>query len=172
VSRYSPVVSIEALTTDASTQAIEDARALLLEYGRFVTEAEGSAHFCYGKLQDEMDGLPDFYRKHGGELLLVYVEGAVAGCVTWRAIPGIGGACEMKRLWVRPAFRGARLSESLVLTAIERAASTGFDAMYLDTFPGTMKSAYEMYLRLGFTICPPFNNSSFEGIIFMRRPLP
>jgi GNAT superfamily N-acetyltransferase len=172
VSRYSPAVSIQALAADASTQAIEDARTLLLEYGRFVTEAEGPAHFCYGRLQEEMDGLPDFYRKQGGEMLLAYADGATAGCVTWRAIPGIGGGCEMKRLWVRPAFRGARLSERLVLTAIERAASTGFDSMYLDTFPGTMKSAYEMYLRLGFTICRPFNDSTFDGIVFMRRPLP
>ena len=165
-------VSIEALAADAAPQAIEDARALLLEYGRFVTEAEGDAHFCYGKLQEEIDGLPDFYRKHGGEMLLAYVDDAAAGCVTYRAIPRISGTCEMKRLWVRPGFRGSRLSERLVLTAIEHASSTGFDAMYLDTFPGTMKSAFEMYLRLGFKPCAPFNDSHFEGLVFMHRPLP
>jgi GNAT superfamily N-acetyltransferase len=165
-------VTVEALAADAGPQAIEDARALLQEYGRFVTEAEGNAHFCYGKLQEEMDGLPDFFREHGGEMLLAYLDGCAAGCVTWRKIPGIRSGCEMKRLWVRPAFRGGKLSERLVLAAIERAASMGFDAMFLDTFPGSMKSAYEMYLRLGFTICPAYNDSNYDGLVFMRRPLP
>ena len=163
---------IEALATDASPQAVEDARALLLEYGRFVTEAEAPAHFCYGKLQEEMDGLPDFYRRQRGEMLVAYVEGTPAGCVTWREIPSIGGGCEMKRLWVRPEFRGVKLSVGLVLAAIERAAMGGFDAMYLDTFPATMRSAYEMYLRLGFSPCAPYHDSNFEGLVFMRRPLP
>jgi putative acetyltransferase len=165
------LVSIEALAADAGAQAIEDARALLLEYGQFVTEAEGPAHFCFEKLQEEIDGLPDHYRKHSGEMLVAYADGAAAGCVTYRAIPGIGGACEMKRLWVRPAFRGARLSERLVLTSIERAAAGGFDAIYLDTFPATMRSAYEMYLRLGFKPCAPYHDSDFEGLVFMRREL-
>jgi len=59
-----------------------------------------------------------------------------------------------------------------VLTAIGHASSAGFDAMYLDTFPGTMKSAFKMYLRLGFKPCAPYNESDFDGIVFMRRPLP
>jgi len=84
------LVSIEALAADAGPQVIEDARALLLEYGRFVTEAEGDAHFCFDKLQGEMDALPDFYRRQGGEMLLAYVDGPAAGCVTYRAIPRIG----------------------------------------------------------------------------------
>ena len=165
-------VAIEALSSTASPETIETARALLLEYGRFVTEAEGEAHFRFGKLQEEADGLPDFYHKQQGEMLLAWADRDAAGCVTYRAIPRIGGACEMKRLWVRPEFRGSRLSERLVRTAIERAAWAGFDAMYLDTFPGTMRSAYEMYLRLGFKACAPFHDSDFEGLVFMRRSLP
>ena len=150
---------------------LESARALLLEYGRFVTEAEGAAHFCFGKLQEEVDRLPNSYRNNGGELLLAYVDGRGAGCVTWRAVPAIAGACEMKRLWVRPSVRGLGLGEVLVLSAIENATRAGFDAMYLDTFPATMKSASEMYLRLGFTPCDAYNDSDSEGIVFMRLPL-
>ena len=169
--RPSVTVSVEALATGASSGAIETARTLLREYGRFVTEAEGPAHFCYGKLQEEIDGLPDTYRKQGGEMLVANVDGEAAGCVTYRAIPGVERACEMKRLWVRSAFRGLSLGETLVLRAIEE-ARTGFEAMYLDTFPGTMKSAYDMYRRLGFVPCAPYNDSDFNGIVFMRRPLP
>jgi putative acetyltransferase len=165
-------ITIEALGSGASPQDIENARALLLEYGRFVTEAEGAPHFCFGKLQEEVDGLPDTYRKQGGEMLLAYADREAAGCVTWHALSSVVNTCEMKRFWVRPGFRGLGLGERLVLAAIEQAAQAGFEAMYLDTFPGTMKSAYEMYRRLGFTPCDPYNDSSFEGVVFMRRPLP
>jgi putative acetyltransferase len=164
-------VTIAVLAHDADPQTIESARLLLLEYGHFVTDAEGPAHFCFGKLQEEVDGLPNSYRSQGGEMLLAYVDGQAAGCVTWHTLSSIVSTCEMKRLWVRPAFRGLKLSEQLVLTAIDHAGRAGFDAMYLDTFPGTMKSAYDMYLRLGFTSCDPYNDSAFDGIVFMRRPL-
>jgi putative acetyltransferase len=164
-------ISIEVLGSDASAQAIETARTLLLEYGRFVTEAEGPTHFRFGALQEEIDGLPNTYRKQGGEMILAHVDCQAAGCVTWRAIPGIPGACEMKRLWVRPASRAFGLGEKLILAAIDHAARAGFDAMYLDTFPGTMKSAYGMYQRLGFTPCDAYSDSVYEGIVFMRRVL-
>ena len=164
-------ISIEVLDRDAPPQAIETARTLLLEYGRFVTEAEGPAHFCFGRLREEVDGLPNGYRNGGGEMLVATVDGETAGCVTYRAVPAIACACEMKRLWVRPEFRGSGLGERLVLNAIERATQAGFDAMYLDTFPATMKSASDMYLRLGFTPCDAYNDSAFEGVVFMRRSL-
>ncbi|MBV8437135.1 MAG: GNAT family N-acetyltransferase [Silvibacterium sp.] len=164
-------VSIELLAHDASPPAIASARDLLLEFGRFVTRAEGAERFGWDKLQEEVDGLPDTYRHQNGEMLLAYADGQPAGCVTWRDIPAIPGACEMKRLWVRPAFRGLGLGEQLILTAIERATRAGFDAMYLDTFPGTMKSAFDMYRRLGFAKCEAFNDSAYEGVVFMRRAL-
>jgi putative acetyltransferase len=164
-------VSIEALAHDAAPHIIESARQLLLEFGRFVTEAEEAERFGFDQLQKEVDGLPDTYRNDGGEILLAYVNGKAAGCVTWRAVPSIPGACEMKRLWVRSAFRGLKLGDQLVLTAIDHAARAGFDAMYLDTFPGTMKSAFDMYRRLGFVPCDPHNDSIYEGVVFMRRPL-
>ena len=164
-------VTIEVLGGDAASKSIETARALLLEYGRFVTEAEGAAHFCFGKLQEEVDGLPETYRKQGGEMLLAYADGEAAGCVTWRGLSSVVNSCEMKRLWVRAAFRGLGVGERLVLEAIEQATQAGFEAMYLDTFPESMKSAYEMYRRLGFERCDPYHDSAFEGIAFMRRAL-
>ena len=165
-----PVV-IKPLAPDAAPQVIEAARALLLEYGSFVTEAEGPAHFCFGKLREEVDGLPETYRKQGGEMLVAYVDGEAAGCVTWHSLSSVVSTCEMKRLWVRGAFRGLGIGEQLVLAAIDQATHAGFEAMYLDTFPGTMKSAFEMYLRLGFAPCDPYHDSNFDGIVFMRRAL-
>jgi putative acetyltransferase len=164
-------VSVEVLDSDAAPRTIEAARALLLEYGHFVTEAEGPAHFCFGKLHEEINGLPDYYRNQGGQILLAYVDREVAGCVTWHALSSIVSTCEMKRLWVRPAFRGLGVGERLVVAAITHAEQAGFEAMYLDTFPGTMKSAFDMYRRLGFMPCDPYSDSVFDGVVFMRRAL-
>src|ERR1700739_1424053 len=106
------LVRIEALDYSSSTIAIEAARALLLEYGRFVLSVEGPARFCFGKLEDEVCGLPGTYAAMGGECLVAWVnEDAAAGCVTYRALAAVPGGCEMKRLWVRPAFRGTGLGE-------------------------------------------------------------
>src|ERR1700758_1561580 len=155
-------VSIEVLESAAAPEVIESARAMLLEYGRFVTEAEGPAHFCFGTLQEEVDSLPDHYRNQGGEMLLAYGDSKPAGCVAWRGLSSIPGGCEMKRLWVRPGFRGLKLGERLVLTTIEHATRAGYNAMYLDTFPTTMKAAFEMYVRFGFEPCVPYNDNIFE----------
>jgi len=165
------VTSIEVLAQDAPPHTIETARALLLEYGRFVTAVEGAERFGWDKLQAEVDALPGTYRNQSGEMLLADAGGVPAGCVAWRALTTIARACEMKRLWVRADFRGLKLGEELALTAIQHAALAGFDAIYLDTFPASMKPAFDMYLRLGFTPCNPFNDSRYDGVVFMRLSL-
>ena len=165
------LVTIEALSEGSGTASLEAGRALLLEYGRFVLEAEGPARFCFGKLQEEVDGLPSGFAALGGELLLAWADGAAAGCVTYRALPAVSGGCEMKRLWVRPEFRGMGLGDRLVLELCERARAAGYTAVYLDTMPASMGSAYRMYCRLGFAECAPYHNSEAEGLAFMRKPL-
>jgi putative acetyltransferase len=165
------IVRIEAVNAASSAATIETARALLLEYGIFVLNAEGPARFCFGKLEDEANGLPGSYVAQGGEMLLAWIDGEAAGCVTYRALTGAPGGCEMKRLWVRSAFRGTGLGERLTQAVFDRARNAGYAAVYLDTVPGTMGSAYRMYQRLGFIECPPFHNSATTGMVFMRRPL-
>jgi ribosomal protein S18 acetylase RimI-like enzyme len=165
------VVTIEALSDGSDAVSIEAARALLLEYGRFVLESEGPARFCFGKLQDEIDGLPGGFIGLGGELLLAWVDGIAAGCLTYRALPAVSGGCEMKRLWVRPEFRGSGLGERLILELCERAGTAGYAAVYLDTMPASMGPAYRMYQRLGFAECAPYHVGIAEGVVFMRREL-
>jgi putative acetyltransferase len=162
---------IEALDYSSSTASIEAARALLLEYGEFVLAVEGPARFCFGKLEDEVNGLPGTYSKQGGLLLLAWQGGTAAGCVAYRALSWIPRACEMKRLWVRPRFRGAQLGERLTLAILERARAARYTAVYLDTMPESMGPAHRMYRRLGFVECPPFHGSVTPGLVFMRRPL-
>jgi putative acetyltransferase len=155
--------------SDAAT--VNAARELLLEYGRFVLAAKGPAQFCFGALEDEASGLPGSYQAQGGELLLALVDGEAAGCVGYRAMKNRPGGCEMKRLWVRSAFRGQGLGERLTLEVLERARAAGYSTAYLDTVPEKMGSAYRMYLHLGFTLCDRFNDSAIEGIVYMQRDL-
>ena len=168
-------VTIRVLDEASDAACIESARELLLEYGRFVLSVEGPARFCFGKLEDEVCGLPGTYAAMGGECLVAWVnedaEDAAAGCVTYRALAAVPGGCEMKRLWVRPAFRGTGLGERLTLEVLARARVAGFAAVYLDTVPETMGSAFRMYQRLGFVECAPFHESATAGMMFMRRSL-
>jgi len=169
-------IRIEAVGEESSAATVETAQEMLLEYGRFVLEAEGPARFCFGRLEDEAKGLPESYREMGGELLLAWAKdsgGAEvgAGCVSYRAMKSMSGGCEMKRLWVRPGFRGSGLGERLTQELLLRARAAGYEAVYLDTFPAAMGSAYEMYLRLGFEECEPYHESKAEGLVFMRREL-
>jgi putative acetyltransferase len=166
-----PVITIEALSQASGAIAIEAARALLLEYAQFVLAAEGPARFCYGTLKEEVDGLPGSYAAKGGQLLLAWVKDAAAGCVTYRALRSVAGACEMKRLWVRPEFRGSGIGERLTLELFDHARAAGFTSVCLDTMPDSMGSAYRMYQRLGFVECPPFHGSVAPGVVFMRRQL-
>jgi ribosomal protein S18 acetylase RimI-like enzyme len=176
-------IRIEAVGAESSAATVETVRELLLEYGRFVLEAEGPARFCFGKLEDEAKGLPGSYRAEGGELLLAWTkknkqdavtdmtEEVAAGCVSYRALKARAGGCEMKRLWVRPGYRGWGLGERLTQELLVRARAAGYEAVYLDTFPAAMGSAYGMYLRLGFEECEPYHESKTEGLVFMRRVL-
>jgi putative acetyltransferase len=164
-------IRIEALSSASGAAAVEAGRTLLLEYGRFVLETEGPARFCFGKLEDEVAGLPDGFAAQRGELLLAWVDDVAAGCVTYRELAPESDGCEMKRLWVRPEFRGLGLGELLVEALLERARDAGFTAVCLDTVPANMGSAYRMYLRLGFAECAPYHSALMDGLMFMRRSL-
>ncbi|MFY9939339.1 MAG: GNAT family N-acetyltransferase [Silvibacterium sp.] len=161
-------MTIQPIDDNSDAAIVQAARELLLEYGRFVLAAKGPAQFCFGALEDESNGLPGSYQAQGGELLLAFVDGEAAGCVGYRAMTNRPGACEMKRLWVRSAFRGQGLGERLTLEVFERARSAGYSAVYLDTVPEAMGPAYQMYLRNGFTLCDRFNDSVVEGIVYMQ----
>ena len=98
-------------------------------------------------------GLPGAYSPPAGCLLLAELGGLPAGCVALRPLDG--ARCEMKRLYVRAAFRGAGLAGILVEHVIERARTQGYREMYLDTMP-KMRAARVMYDMLGFKACAPY----------------
>src|SRR3954465_14458874 len=113
---------------------LEKTRVLFLEYAN-------GLHFnlCFQNFDKELAGLPGPYASPRGRLILCEVEGAPAGCIALK--PLADGACEMKRLFVRPAFRGRQLGLRLARHIIGEAKVIGYSAMRLDTIRGTMDNA-------------------------------
>lgn len=166
-------IHIDEIDAVASEQTLAQARELLLEYGRFVLAQPGAGRFCYGSLEKEAERLPVSYLEQGGGSLIAYVDGTPAGFVGWRALPAsvAPSACELKRLWVRPMGRGLSLGRRLTLAAMERARASGYEAMFLDTAPASMGSAYKLYLELGFEPCAQYNDNPVEGLAYLAKKL-
>lgn len=138
-------------------------RRLFREYAREVDECA-----CFHEFERELAELPARYGPPGGWLLLARVAGEDAGCVAMRAVGD--GACEMKRLYVRPAYRAARLGWALAQRLVERGRAAGHRVMRLDTLP-KMAAAIGMYRRMGFRECAPYYASPLPGVIFMELAL-
>ena len=131
-------------------------RALLREY-----ESELGIDLGFQDFERELESLPgDYAPPPRGALLLAEVEGAVAGCVALR--PQDGDACEMKRLYARPAFRGRGVGRALTAAIVAEARRIGYARIRLDTLP-VMTEAQALYQRLGFTEIPPLREHPVPG---------
>jgi ribosomal protein S18 acetylase RimI-like enzyme len=123
---------------------------------------------CFQNFQDELATLPGKYAPPAGRLLLALDGEAVAGCVALRPIdPQIA---EMKRLYVRPAFRGKGTGKLLAQTIIEEARRIGYARIRLDTL-ATMPKAISLYRSLGFGDIPPYYDNPSGSAKFMELKL-
>lgn len=152
-----------ALRTAVSPADIETARVLFAEYQNAI-----GISLCFQNFDGELAGLPGAYAEPEGRLLLAFAGDEPAGCVALRMLEH--GICEMKRLWVRPAFRGTRLGRRLVEAVLSEARAAGYRAVRLDTLP-TMREAQALYVSLGFVDIPPYNDHPIEGTRFMELAL-
>jgi GNAT superfamily N-acetyltransferase len=118
----------------------------------------------------EIESLPGKYAAPEGALLLATIDGQPAGCVGLRPFPGMEGACEMKRLFVRPAFRGDKLGVLLVQEIINQARTRGYRRLRLDTHPPTMRSAVALYRKFGFEVVAEVTNDVPE-LMYMELKL-
>jgi len=112
--------------------------------------AELPVDFCFADFDREVEGLPGDYAEPAGTLLLATVSGQPAGCIALRPFRDIKGSCEMKRLYVRPSFRGDRLGALLVRQIIREARDRAYQTMRLDTYLASMQTAIALYRRFGF----------------------
>jgi ribosomal protein S18 acetylase RimI-like enzyme len=154
----------------AATGELDLVRELMREY--FATSARDPAFSqCLATqgAEAEVAALPGDYAPPRGRLLLARVGGTVAGCIALRpAEPA--GACEMKRLFVRPAFRGSGAGRALVNALMKEAAAAGYRRMVLDTLP-SMVAAQKLYRELGFSVIAPSKSHPVEGAVVMERSL-
>ncbi|MEF2277641.1 GNAT family N-acetyltransferase [Deinococcus sp. YIM 134068] len=162
-------IEVEVLSDHSDVGTVQAARDLLGEYLTFVQSL--SLGFGTARLEEEIANLPHSYAAQGGELLLAHVGDEPAGCVGYRSLAfrGLPDACQMKRMYVRPAFQGAGVGGALGEAVLERARGVGHRRMYLDTEPHAMASAYRLYRRLGFEECAPPFPASEVGVRFLMR---
>ena len=117
---------------------------------------------------EEIAHLEEKYGLPKGRIYLVYIDGSLAGCVGMK--PSDETHAELKRLYVRPEFRGNNLGEQLVRRIMDDAREEGYAFLRLDTLPG-LKSALKLYRRLGFTEIEPYYDCLVPGTIFMEIAL-
>jgi GNAT superfamily N-acetyltransferase len=153
---------------EADTPALLDAaREILREYA-----ASLGVDLCFQDFDAELAHLPGDYAPPLGALLLALVDGQVAGCGAFRALPEAddANACEMKRLFVRRAFRGFGLGRTLAQALMDRALQAGHAVMLLDTLDD-MEAARGLYASLGFEECPPYYFNPIPGAHYLRAEL-
>ena len=152
------------LVEAASPEQIAQARTLFLEYAESL-----SFSLCFQSFDEELKSLPGAYAPPGGRLLLANCQGKLAGCIALRPLePNI---CEMKRLYVRPAFRGKGVGRLLADRIIAEARVIGYERMRLDTVVQEMQDAVALYRRRGFREIPPYRTNPVAGVIYLELAL-
>ena len=152
------------MTQASSPAQIAQVRELFLEYAKSL-----GFSLCFQSFDQELAGLPGDYSPPDGRLLIAEYEAELAGCVALHKLePGI---CEMKRLYLRPAFRGKGLGRRLAETILNEARSIGYQRLRLDTVERLMRDAVELYRALGFREIAPYRANPMEGTLYMELEL-
>ncbi len=155
------MIRLEEATTPADLDLV---RTLWREYQGAI-----GVDLCFQGFERELETLPGAYARPGGRILLAREGNAPAGCGALRPLgPGIA---ELKRMWVRPAFRGRKLGRLVAEALLEAARSEGYRAVRLDTL-GTMREARALYRSLGFREIPAYYGNPLPDVVYMELSLP
>ena len=155
------------LITPESAEDWQETRLILRDYA-----ASLNVDLDFQGFEDELAELPGAYAPPGGLMLLALVDGAIAGSGAFRPLldADYPNACEMKRLFVRPAFRRFGLGRILAQALMDRATEAGYSCMLLDTLDD-MEAARGLYESLGFAEVPPFYFNPIPGAHYLKAEL-
>jgi GNAT superfamily N-acetyltransferase len=156
---------VSEIVEAVSEEQLEQVRNLFRQY-----QAELPPQYRARSLEAELAQLPGVYAPPKGRLLLATVAGQPVGCVGLRPFPQ-EGTCEMKRLYVRPTFRGEKAGKRLVEHVVQQAHVLGYTRLRLDTHPPTMQAAVALYRKLGFQEVVPEPAERVEGLLYMELQL-
>lgn len=152
------------LITPASPDELAATRAIFQEYAQDL-----GVDLCFQAFDAELASLPGDYAEPRGALRLALVDGEVAGCCALRALDSADypNAAEMKRLYVRKAFRGFGLGRQLAEDILDMARLAGYENVLLDTLDD-MEAARALYAELGFEDIPPYYHNPIPGAHYLK----
>lgn len=159
-----PTIQLRTPVTPADLDA---ARTIFREYA-----ADLGVDLCFQSFDAELASLPGDYSGPRGALLLAIVDDQVAGCCALRPLDNVDypNAAEMKRLYVRKAFRGFGLGRQLAEAILDAARQADYDSVLLDTLDD-MEAARALYEDLGFEEIPPYYHNPIAGAHYLRAEL-
>jgi len=160
-----PLQTSQLTIVNAESPAqIAQVRELFLEYANSL-----GFSLCFQGFDKELAALPGDYALPDGRLLLAEFEGQLAGCGALHRLDA--GNCEIKRLYVRPQFRGHGIGRLLTERLIAEARAIGYRAMRLDTIADKMREAVALYRRLGFREIAPYRENPIPTTLCMELTL-
>ena len=155
------------LTTPLAPEDLSAARTLFREYA-----ASLEVDLCFQGFDAELAQLPGEYAAPRGAMLLAWVDGALAGCCALRPLDSCDypNAGEMKRLYVRKAFRGFGIGRQLADAVLDAARQVGYACVLLDTLVD-MEAARALYTDLGFVEIPPYYHNPLPGSHYLKAEI-
>ena len=158
--------SIEFITPE-SPEELDATRQIFSEYAQQL-----GIDLCFQNFDAELANLPGEYAPPGGALLLALVDGEIAGCCALRGLDSVDypNAAEMKRLYVRKAFRRFGLGRQLAEAVLDIARIDGYSCVLLDTLDD-MESARALYAELGFAEISPYYHNPIPGAHYLKVDL-
>ncbi|NUN68120.1 MAG: GNAT family N-acetyltransferase [Bacteroidetes bacterium] len=152
------------LRNAATAEDIATIRELFTEYQSWLQFS-----LCFQGFDKELAELPGKYAPPAGRLLLAEADGVICGCIALRPFDG-EGVCEMKRLFVREAFRGRGIGRMMTEQIVAEARAIGYHTMRLDTLQ-RMEEARALYRQLGFTETPAYYDNPLDGVVYLELQL-
>ena len=155
------------LVSPTGRAELDTVRDILREYAHGL-----GVDLCFQQFDEELAHLPGDYAPPRGALFLARIEGEIAGCCALRPLDNADypNAAEMKRLYVRPRFRGTGLGRQLAEAALDAARERGYACVLLDTL-NDMEAARALYEDLGFEEIPPYYHNPIPGAHYLKADL-